>query len=56
MTTEHIFTECEALGALRLRIFGTHEPIIHQIKVSQTIRFLTEATKIIPWLPEGYHP
>ena len=55
MTTNHIFTECDALARYRLRIFGTHEPIISQLTVSQTIRFLTETAKIIPWLPEGYH-
>ena len=54
MTTNHLFTECEALGLLRLRIFGTHEPVISQLKISQVIRFLTAANKIIPWLPEGY--
>ena len=56
MTTKHLFTECEALGALRLQNFGTHIPIIHQLSVSQVTRFLTEASKIIPWLPEGYKP
>ena len=56
MTTRHLFTECEALGLLRLRNFGTHEPVISQLPISQVTRFLTEANDIIPWLPKGYKP
>ena len=56
MTAEHLFTKCDALAAIRLRVFGTHEPIISKLKILQIPRFLTEANKIIPWLPEGYHP
>jgi len=55
LEVKHLFTECEALGAMRQRIFGTHKPIIHEIPVSQVNRFLTEASHI-PWLPEGYKP
>ena len=49
MTSEHIFTECEALGNLRLQIFGHHNPKVEAISVPQLARFLNEAP--IGWLP-----
>ena len=49
MTTEHLFTDCEALGLLRLNIFGTLNPILCTLTTGQFVRFLDEAN--IDWLP-----
>ena len=49
MTTEHLFTECEALINLRLRVFGHHCPQVNAISVVQLVRFLKEAN--VDWLP-----
>ena len=48
-TAEHLMTDCEQLGALRLAVFGSHEPIAKDLSVAQVWRFLVEAE--IPWLP-----
>ena len=49
MTTEHLFTECDALALTRLRMFGTHCPELKSLSSQQFCRFLLEAN--IAWLP-----
>ena len=52
MCTEHIFRECEAFGALRLQIFGTHNPdTLDKLPTSQIIEFLRETN--VGWLPSN---
>ena len=50
MTTEHLFTECEALASLRLQIFGVHNPETpFTLTVDQITLFLRETN--VGWLP-----
>ena len=50
MTTKHLFTECDAFGLLRLRIFGTDKPSTpYTFSVNQAVLFLRESN--VGWLP-----
>ena len=50
MDTEHLLTECEALGHTRLQIFGTDRPEVpYTLKVTALTRFLRETN--LGWLP-----
>ena len=51
MDTQHLFTDCEALGLIRQRIFGTHNPEVpFKLGVGKMVHFLRETD--IGWLPD----
>ena len=49
MTLEHLITECEAFGTLRLEMFGTHNPQLSLLKANEVARFIR--TTNVGWLP-----
>merc|ERR1712110_1110947 len=52
MTTQHLFTECEALVRERLSIFGRHQlEFPYTFSIPAAIRFLRETGDKIGWLP-----
>ena len=52
MTTQHLFTECEALARERLSVFGNHQlEVPYKFTIPAAIRFLRETSEKIGWLP-----
>ena len=51
MTLEHLITECEAFGNLRLNMFGTHNPQLTSLKIEEVARFLRVTN--VGWLPSN---
>ena len=52
MTTQHLFTDCEALANKRLKIFGTHTiNIPYDISIQNAVQFLRECSEDVGWLP-----
>ena len=52
MTTQHLFTECEALAQTRLSVFGKLTlDIPYDISIPAAVRFLRKKGEKIGWLP-----
>ena len=52
MTTQHLFTECEALAQTRMSVFGKLTlDIPYDISIPAAVRFLRETAEKIGWLP-----
>ena len=48
-TPEHLIEDCEALGGLRLEMFGEVYPVVADLRVAQLLRFLHRAN--VQWRP-----